>query len=177
MRHFSYWQFRTTSRCRFRVNLIKTLQCPARLHCIFPEPDATCNLLICFEAGPDSAGQGGFKMKIDNSGVSITHWRQSFFAMGTLALAVFPVTAGAQQDPINGAIGGAAQGTYEGKTAAGPVGGLVGGALGAGVGAVAGTLNVIGNGVSQAVQPMAVPPPPGDGPRGSYDSNGNWRPN
>ena len=115
-------------------------------------------------------------MKIDTSFVSIVKWRQSFFAAGALALAAFPVTAGAQQDPINGAIGGAAQGTYEGKTAAGPVGGLVGGAL-AGVGAVAGTLNVIGNGVSQAVQPMAVPPPPGSGPSGYYDSNGTWRPN
>jgi hypothetical protein len=85
--------------------------------------------------------------------------------------------AAQQQDPINGAISGAAQGTYQGKTAAGPVGGLVGGALGAGVGAVAGTLNVVGNGVSQVVQPMQVPPPPGSGPTGYYDSNGNWRSN
>lgn len=102
----------------------------------------------------------------------------SFISMSGLALALLAVPAAAQQqDPINGAISGAAQGTYQGKTAAGPVGGLVGGALGAGVGAVAGTLGVVGNGVSQAVQPMQVPPPPGTGPSGSYDSNGNWRPN
>lgn len=94
-----------------------------------------------------------------------------------LVCLVLPTASQAQQDPINGAIGGAAQGTYEGKTAAGPVGGLVGGALGAGVGAVAGTLNVIGEGASRAVQPMAVPPPPNDVSRGSYDSKGNRRPN
>lgn len=93
------------------------------------------------------------------------------------ALAFLAMPAAAQQDPVNGAISGAAQGTYQGKTAAGPVGGLVGGALGAGVGAVAGTLNVVGTGVSNAVQPTTVPPPPGTGPSGYYDSNGNWRPN
>jgi hypothetical protein len=93
----------------------------------------------------------------------------------TLAFSAMPVAA--QQDPVNGAISGAAQGTYQGRTAAGPVGGLVGGALGAGVGAVAGTLNVVGTGVSNAVQPAQVPPPPGSGASGYYDSNGNWRPN
>lgn len=102
----------------------------------------------------------------------------SFISISGLALALLAVPAAAQQqDPINGAISGAAQGTYQGKTAAGPVGGLVGGALGAGVGAVAGTLGVVGNGVSQVVQPVQVPPPPGTGPSGSYDRNGNWRPN
>lgn len=101
----------------------------------------------------------------------------SGFARTAAALAFLAVPAVAQQDPINGAISGAAQGTYQGKTAAGPVGGLVGGALGAGVGAVAGTLNVIGEGASRAVQPAQVPPPPGSGPSGYYDSNGNWRPN
>lgn len=93
-----------------------------------------------------------------------------------LAFLAMPAAA-QQQDPINGAISGAAQGTYQGKTAAGPVGGLVGGALGAGVGAVAGTLGVIGEGASRAVQPVQVPPPPGGGQSGYYDSNGNWRSN
>lgn len=101
----------------------------------------------------------------------------SFISAAT-ALALLTVPAAAQQqNPVSGAISGAAQGTYEGRQAAGPVGGLVGGALGAGVGAVAGTLGVVGNGVSQAVQPMQVPPPPGAGASGYYDSNGNWRPN
>ncbi|MES2167914.1 MAG: hypothetical protein V4458_12925 [Pseudomonadota bacterium] len=112
-------------------------------------------------------------MKIAASLISI-----SSLARAAAALAFLAVPAVAQQqDPINGAISGAAQGTYQGKTAAGPVGGLVGGALGAGVGAVAGTLNVVGSGVSQAVQPVQVPPPPGSGATGYYDSNGNWRPN
>lgn len=100
----------------------------------------------------------------------------SFISISVLAFLAVPAAA-QQQDPINGAISGAAQGTYQGKTAAGTVGGLVGGALGAGVGAVAGTLNVVGTGVSNAVQPATVPPPPGTGPSGYYDSNGNWRPN
>ena len=94
-----------------------------------------------------------------------------------LALLAMPATSHAQQNPVNGAISGAAQGTYQGKEAAGPVGGLVGGALGAGVGAVTGTLNVIGEGASRAVQPAQVPPPPGSGASGYYDSNGNWRSN
>jgi len=112
-------------------------------------------------------------MKIAASFMSI-----SGLACAAAALALFATPAAAQQqDPINGAISGAAQGTYQGKTAAGPVGGLVGGALGAGVGAVAGTLGVIGDGAARAVQPMQVPPPPGSGPSGYYDSNGNWRPN
>jgi hypothetical protein len=98
-------------------------------------------------------------------------------AAAVLAFLAVPAASYAQQDPVNGAISGAAQGTYQGKTAAGPVGGLVGGALGAGVGAVAGTLNVIGEGASRAVQPAQVPPPPGSGTSGYYDSNGNWRPN
>lgn len=96
----------------------------------------------------------------------------SFISISVVAFLAVPAAA-QQQDPISGA----AQGTYQGKTAAGPVGGLVGGALGAGVGAVAGTLNVVGTGVSNAVQPTTVPPPPGTGPSGYYDSNGNWRPN
>lgn len=97
--------------------------------------------------------------------------------LGLFAFLMLPVAGHAQQpNPISGAIGGAAQGTYEGKQAAGPVGGLIGGALGAGVGAVAGTLDVVGNGVSQAVRPVDVPPPPGSG-SGYYDSNGTWRPN
>lgn len=100
------------------------------------------------------------------------------FVSTAAALAFLTMPTAAQQpNPVSGAISGAAQGTYEGKQAAGPVGGLVGGALGAGVGAVAGTLGVVGNGVSQAVQPVQVPPPPGSGPSGYYDSNGNWRPN
>jgi hypothetical protein len=94
-----------------------------------------------------------------------------------LVLLAMPAASYAQQNPVNGAISGAAQGTYQGKEAAGPVGGLVGGALGAGVGAVTGTLNVIGEGASRAVQPAQVPPPPGSGASGYYDSNGNWRPN
>lgn len=99
-------------------------------------------------------------------------------AAAVLGFLAFPVASYAQQqDPVNGAISGAAQGTYQGKTAAGPVGGLVGGALGAGVGAVAGTLGVLGDGASRAVQPVQVPPPPGSGASGYYDSNGNWRPN
>ncbi|MDO8981565.1 MAG: hypothetical protein Q7V17_20290 [Afipia sp.] len=106
---------------------------------------------------------------ISVSGVARTAAALAFLAMPAASYAQ-------QQDPINGAISGAAQGTYQGKTAAGPVGGLVGGALGAGVGAVAGTLNVIGEGASRAVQPAQVPPP-GSGPSGYYDSNGNWRPN
>ncbi|CAN5400948.1 hypothetical protein BH10PSE10_BH10PSE10_26790 [soil metagenome] len=116
-------------------------------------------------------------MKHDMSRVSI--WRGLTSVAGALALLMLPVVGHAQQNPnpISGAVGGAAQGTYEGRQAAGPVGGLVGGALGAGVGAVAGTLGVIGNGVDQAVQPMNVPPPPGSGPSGYYDSNGTWRPN
>lgn len=102
----------------------------------------------------------------------------AFVISSAAALAFLTVPAAAQQpNPVSGAISGAAQGTYEGKQAAGPVGGLVGGALGAGVGAVAGTLGVVGNGVSNAVQPVQVPPPPGSGPSGYYDSNGNWRPN
>lgn len=119
-------------------------------------------------------------MKNEISGVSIKkNWRGLTIVTGALALVAFPFVAIAQQNqnPISGAIGGAAQGTYEGKQAAGPVGGLVGGALGAGVGAVAGTLGVIGDGASRAVRPMDVPPPPGSGPSGYYDSNGNWRPN
>jgi len=80
-----------------------------------------------------------------------------------LAIVMVPAVSLAQQGPISGAVGGAAQGTYEGKTAAGPVGGLVGGAVGAGVGAVAGTLNVIGNGAANVVQPAPVPPPSGSG--------------
>lgn len=113
-------------------------------------------------------------MKIAASFISV-----SGLARTAAALAFFaaPTASYAQQDPVNGAISGAAQGTYQGKTAAGPVGGLVGGALGAGVGAVAGTLNVIGEGASRAVQPAQVPPPPGSGATGYYDSNGNWRPN
>ncbi|HEX7791258.1 MAG TPA: hypothetical protein VF467_12135 [Afipia sp.] len=106
--------------------------------------------------------------------ISVSGFARAAAALAFLAL---PAVSYAQQDPINGAISGAAQGTYQGKTAAGPVGGLVGGALGAGVGAVAGTLNVVGNGVSQAVQPVQVPPPPGSGATGYYDNNGNWRPN
>lgn len=99
-------------------------------------------------------------------------------AATALAFLVMPAASYAQQQgPINGAISGAAQGTYQGKTAAGPVGGLVGGALGAGVGAVAGTLGVVGDGAARAVQPAQVPPPPGSGPGGYYDSNGNWRSN
>ncbi|MGD9838043.1 MAG: hypothetical protein AB7F72_04910 [Afipia sp.] len=99
------------------------------------------------------------------------------FISTAAALTFLTMPAVAQQDPVNGAISGAAQGTYQGRTAAGPVGGLVGGALGAGVGAVAGTLNVVGTGVSNAVRPTTVPPPPGSGATGYYDSNGNWRPN
>lgn len=98
-------------------------------------------------------------------------------AAAALAFLTAPAAAQQQPNPVSGAISGAAQGTYEGKQAAGPVGGLVGGALGAGVGAVAGTLGVVGNGASQAVQPMQVPPPPGSGASGYYDSNGNWRQN
>lgn len=119
-------------------------------------------------------------MRNDFLRVSIGRNRRAVtVATGALALIAIPFVAVAQQtpNPISGAIGGAAQGTYEGKQAAGPVGGLVGGALGAGVGAVAGTLGVIGDGASRAVQPMAVPPPPGSGTGGYYDSNGNWRPN
>ncbi|CAN5200053.1 hypothetical protein BH10PSE11_BH10PSE11_14950 [soil metagenome] len=112
-------------------------------------------------------------MKITTSLISMPSVAGAVVALAFLA----SPAAAQQQDPINGAISGAAQGTYQGKTAAGPVGGLVGGALGAGVGAVAGTLNVVGNGVSQAVNPVQVPPPPGSGPTGYYDSNGNWRPN
>jgi hypothetical protein len=112
-------------------------------------------------------------MKIATSFISMPSVARAIVALAFLAIPA----AAQQQDPINGAISGAAQGTYQGKTAAGPVGGLVGGALGAGVGAVAGTLNVVGNGVSQAVNPVQVPPPPGSGPTGYYDSNGNWRPN
>jgi hypothetical protein len=142
------------------------------MHCVFPKPDATSSLLICFEAGPGFGRAGRFPyMKIAAL--------RSASARAAAALAFFalPAVSYAQQDPINGAISGAAQGTYQGKTAAGPVGGLVGGALGAGVGAVAGTLNVVGNGVSQVVQPVQVPPPPGSGAAGYYDNNGNWRPN
>jgi hypothetical protein len=123
---------------------------------------------------PSLAGQGDFLMTIAASFTTIQGFARAAAALAFLAL---PMDAYAQQAPINGAIGGAAQGTYEGKTAAGPVGGLVGGALGAGVGAVAGTLGVIGNGASRAVRPADVPPPPGSGPSGYYDSNGNWRPN
>lgn len=102
----------------------------------------------------------------------------AFVISSAAALSFLAMPAAAQQpNPVSGAISGAAQGTYEGKQAAGPVGGLVGGALGAGVGAVAGTLGVVGNGVSNAVQPVQVPPPPGSGASGYYDSNGNWRPN
>ncbi len=119
-------------------------------------------------------------MKNDMSRVSIRNSRRGLAgAAGALALLMLPVIGHAQQqqpNPISGAIGGAAQGTYEGKQAAGPVGGLIGGALGAGVGAVAGTLDVVGNGMSQAVRPIDVPPPPGSG-SGYYDSNGTWRPN
>jgi len=112
-------------------------------------------------------------MTIAASFISVSGLARTAAALAFLAMPA----AAQQQDPINGAISGAAQGTYQGKTAAGPIGGLVGGALGAGVGAVAGTLGVVGNGVSQAVQPAQVPPPPGSGPSGYYDSNGNWRPN
>lgn len=113
-------------------------------------------------------------MTIAASFISVSGLARTAVALALLAM---PVAAYAQQNPVNGAISGAAQGTYQGKEAAGPVGGLVGGALGAGVGAVSGTLNVIGEGASRAVQPVQVPPPPGSGASGYYDSNGNWRSN
>lgn len=113
-------------------------------------------------------------MTIATSLISISNLARTAVALVFLAL---PTASQAQNDPINGAIGGAAQGTYEGKTAAGPVGGLVGGAVGAGVGAVTGTLNGVLGVTQRAVEPIVVPPPPNDVPRGSYDSNGNYRPN
>lgn len=117
-------------------------------------------------------------MKNNMSHVFVRKNRRGLAGASALALLMLPVIGHAQQqpNPISGAIGGAAQGTYEGRQAAGPVGGLIGGALGAGVGAVAGTLDVVGNGASQAVRPIDVPPPPGSG-SGYYDSNGTWRPN
>jgi hypothetical protein len=63
VRHFSCLRGRDADR-EIVVSdsiLMKTSLSPGSVHCISPEADATCDLLICFETRLDSAGQGGFQ--------------------------------------------------------------------------------------------------------------------